>query len=111
MHSATFVTNQRSSYKVVQGAAALTQTISSTPIVAKTDSGLAALHDDTEVLLIQVKNNDVEFTLHGESPADGNSIVLVSGTIAEMSRSQWLASKWLRVSADAILVALQLRGS
>lgn len=111
MHAATFVTNQRSSYKVVQDAVALSKTISTAIIVAKTDGGLAALHDDTEVLLIQIKGNDVLFSLHGEDPADDTAILLVAGTIAEMSRSQWLASKWVRASADATLVALQLRGS
>lgn len=111
MHSAIFVTNQRSSYRVVQGAAALNQTISSSTIAAALDANLKNIHADTEVMLVQVKNNDVMFSLHGEDPSSTTAIVLVAGTIAEMSRSQWLASKWLRVSADVVLVALQLRGS
>src|SRR6185295_18644714 len=101
-----FVTNQRSAYKPVPGAASLNKAISSTTIVGSTDSALA-LDEKTEVLLVQVNSNDVWLNLHGETPSATTSLVLVSGTILEMSRSQWLAAKWKRVSADATIVAQQ----
>lgn len=111
MNTAIFVTNQRSSYKVVQGAVALTKTISAVAIVAATDAAFAALHADTEVLLVQVVGDAAWVSLHGEAPGAGTSIKFVDGSIIEMSKSQWKASKWVRVTTDTVLTALQLRAS
>jgi hypothetical protein len=111
MTSAVYVSNQRSAYRVVPGALALTKTISGTAILGATDSAFTGLNKNTEVLLIQVLGGDVWVSLHGEAPAAGNALKIVDGTILEMSRSQWLASKWIRVSGDTVLTAFQLGAS
>lgn len=107
---AVFVSNQRSAYKVVQGAVAVTKTISGTAIVALTDAALI-IHADTEVLLVQILGDAVWLSLHGETPGAGNAIKYIDGSILEMSRSEWLASKWKKVTNDTVLTALQLRAA
>lgn len=109
MNTNMFVTNQRSSYKVVQnGALALNKTISTTTIVGSSDAALA-LNADTEVVLVQVNTADVYVSFHGETPGATTSIIITAGSLVEMSRSQWTSAKWKRVSADATIVGIQLR--
>lgn len=107
----SYVTNQRSSLKVINGALALSKTVSTVAIIGLTDAALNA-HPDTEVFLVQVNSADVWVSMHGEAPSATTAINLVVGTILEMSKSQWLAAKWLRSGAtDSQIVALQLRGT
>jgi hypothetical protein len=110
---ATFVTNNRSAYVAVlptAGGKALSKTISSTAVVTATDTVLKQVADITEVLLVKIYNNDVYVSLHGETPpSQANAIQLVAGTVLEMSKSEWLSAIWIRVSADAVVTALQLR--
>jgi hypothetical protein len=96
----------------VQGETTLKKAISSTVVSVYGDANLATpLMATTEVLLIQVQTNDVYLTLHGDTPAAGTGILIAFNSILEMSTSQWLASKWVRASADATLVAFQMRAS
>lgn len=110
---ASFVTNQPGAYVVVLpavGGKALTKTISTVPIIGATDSALNQVASITEALIVQIYNSDVYMSLHGEMPpSQANAIQIPAGTKLIMSRSEWLSAIWLRVSADAVITALQLR--
>jgi hypothetical protein len=107
--------NARNSLTVVQGAKAMTKTISSTPIVAATDSafiGANGLHPNTQIVRLQIYSNDIYMSVHGETPpSTANAVQLVAGTILEMSKSEWISAIFVRVSADATLTVQQLRGT
>ena len=110
MNQAMFVTNQRSSYVPAKSGVTLKKTISSAVVPVASDAALdTPLVDGCEVLLVQNQGNDVYMTLHGDDPASGTGILIVANTIMEMSRAQWRASRWIRSTADATLIAFQLR--
>jgi hypothetical protein len=89
MHASSFVSNNSSALKVVQGVtAALTKVISSTAIIGSTDAALA-LNAATEVVLVQVKDAAVWLNLHTQTPDADNALELAAGTILELSASEW----------------------
>ena len=91
----------------VAGAAAMTKTISSTTIT--TSSDITTLDARTERLLCQVLTDAVYLNLHGHAtPSASNSLVVYPGEKFLMSRGEWLASTWKRVTTDAVLNAQQL---
>lgn len=106
-----FVTNEQSALKPTAGASALNKTIADTAIVVLTDSALSATSGntvaDTGVVQVQVKTQPVWVNFHGQTPSATTAVEYAAGTILWLSRSAWLASRWLRSTSESATIVVQ----
>lgn len=103
--NAVVVSNLEQALKPIVGASHLTQAISSSAVAA---SSIANVHADAKFFYIQVETATVRLTLNGTAPTSSVGFRRVAGWEGILSRSEFLASKWIRESADATLQIAQL---
>ena len=109
MNTSRFVTNLPTALKPTKGAGHLTATtISST---AEASSAIGTLHADTEVVTFQVATDSVRMTVNGTTPTSAVGLLLYPGQLWSLSRSEWLAAKFIRVTTDASIQGIQERAA
>ena len=93
MNTSRFVTNLPTALKPTKGAGHLTATTISSTAVAS--SAIGTLHADTEVVTFQVATDSVRMTVNGTTPTSAVGLLLYPGQLWSLSRSEWLAAKFI----------------
>lgn len=106
--TSSFSANDLSSLKPIVGTVHTAATISSTALNA---TALLTLNDATEFVEIQVNTDQVRHTYTGTTPTAATGFLILVNETRTLSRSQWLNSKFIRVTLDATLQIAQLRSA